>query len=157
VSAVVKFNKPLSVKEERFVEFVAIHGLSYAAAARQADMGETGSVIAARPHVAAAIAEQRANNAQKMELTRDKILQGIMDAIKRAEIIGEPMTEIAGWREAAKISGFYEAPKDKRELTDKQQRFLQMIQELPEEQLLAMLAKDVNIIDGDPVKKADSD
>lgn len=154
MNKVVAIHKPLTPKEQLFVENVAVHNMSDAAAARHAGFSYTGagSEVSSRPHVMAAIREQRAINAQKLEVTREKILAGMQEAIERAKLYGEPMTEIAGWREIAKICGFYETPADKKTLTDKQQLFMKYIQELPEEQLLALMAKDVNVIEHEPPK-----
>lgn len=40
-----------------------------------------------------------------MGITRDDVLHGIKDAIGRAQIMGEPATEIMGWEKIAKIAG----------------------------------------------------
>jgi hypothetical protein len=42
---------------------------------------------------------------QAINLTKADVAQGIYDAIGRAKIIGEPMTEIVGWRDLAKLLG----------------------------------------------------
>lgn len=155
----IKHHKPLTEIEERFVFNVAVAGMSDAAAARHAGAKGTGagSDLSTRPHVIAAIRAQKQTNARKMEMTRDKIIEGLAEAIEHAKLYAEPASEIAGWREIAKITGFYDAPVKKKELSEKQERFLQLIQEMDEGDIINMLAKDVggNVIDADSTPETD--
>lgn len=146
---------PLNTKEERFVENVALYGMNDSQAARHAGIGRD---VATRPHVIAALAEMRAANAQKMEMTRDKVLAGLSDAIERAKLMGEPLTEIAGWREVAKVAGLYDTKPAGKDLTDKQKKFLDQIQSMSDEDLALLTSKDVSLIDGrtGKVEKASS-
>lgn len=138
--------EPLTVKEEKFVENVVLYGMTAAAAARHAQCQPT---VAYKPTVIAAIAAMRAENAAKMEVTRDKVLNGLQDAIERARVMGEPLTEIAGWREVAKVAGLYDSKPAGKDLTDKQKHFLDKISEMSDEELTMLTAKPVGaLIDG---------
>ncbi len=149
------YRKPLSVKEEAFLHAHIVLRMPMTAAARHAGMsGTSGSEVVARPHVALAARELRSQIAESMKMTREKIQEGLLEAIDIARTMSEPMTMVASWREIAKMTGFDKPENTGGQLTPKQERFLQLIQELPEEQLLEMCAKDVNYIDAEVTETA---
>lgn len=41
-----------------------------------------------------------------LEITRDDVIHGMREAVDRARLLGEPMTEITGWEKIAKLLGF---------------------------------------------------
>lgn len=137
----------LTDQEWRFVEAHAIGNLS----ARQAmihagykyDTRDQAKLLA-KPHIAAAITECRKVNAEKLNITRDKVYTGLMDAIEQAKIMADPTAQIAGWREVAKIAGFYDAPVDEtKKMTDMQRAAMTRFKEMSDEDILLMLAKPV--------------
>lgn len=51
----------------------------------------------------------RAELNSRINLSKEDVIRGMHDAIGRARIMSEPMTEIVGWEKIAKLMG-YEAP-----------------------------------------------
>lgn len=61
------------------------------------------------PKVAAELARLRAEAAKNTDMTKEKVIAGILEAIDLAKVMADPQGMIAGYRELAKILG-YNAP-----------------------------------------------
>lgn len=96
----------LADDEANFVYNVEILNLPTKKAADLAGM--PASKIYA-PHVKQARDLVRAELNSRVNISKDDVVRGMRDAIGRAQILGEPMTEIVGWEKIAKLLG-YEAP-----------------------------------------------
>ena len=79
---------------------------------------------------------------ERLEITRDDILKGLLAAFQVAREQGEPVAMVAACREVGRMLGYYE-PKMvvKRELSTNQTELKRRIREMSEEDLLAILAK----------------
>lgn len=64
----------------------------------------------AYPHIVQARETLKRALRASMGITKDDVVFGIRDAIGRAQLLGEPGTEILGWEKIAKLLG-YESPK----------------------------------------------
>lgn len=88
------------------------------------------------PPVRDLINAKKRENAYMLGLTRDKVLEGMMEAVNQAKILADPLTQIAGWREIAKVCGFY-APEVKRvELGEGAKTYLARLEQMSDEELL---------------------
>ncbi|MCA9232186.1 MAG: hypothetical protein KDA57_16175 [Planctomycetales bacterium] len=96
----------LTQDEMDFVYNVEVLGLPQRKAAVMAGM-PLNKVTAA--HVKQARATVRAEINGSAQITKDDIVTGMRDAIDRARILADPMTEIVGWEKIAKLLG-YDAP-----------------------------------------------
>jgi hypothetical protein len=96
----------LADDEANFVYNVEILNLPTKKAADLAGM-EAHKIYA--PHVKQAREVVRAELNSRVNISKDDVVRGMRDAIGRAQILGEPMTEIVGWEKIAKLLG-YEAP-----------------------------------------------
>lgn len=100
-----------------------------------------------QPSVKQMLSAEYRKNAFMLGLTRDDVLEGMVYAIDQAKVLGDPMSQISGWREVAKICGYY-APEVKRiELGVKAQAYMQRLEQLGDDELLKLAEGD--IIDGD--------
>lgn len=137
----------LTDQEWRFIEAHAVGNLSVRAAMKHAGYAYTTAdqtKLLAKPHIQAAIAECHKVNADRLKITREKVYTGLMDAIDQAKIMADPTAQIAGWREVAKIAGFYDAPVDEtKKMTDMQRAAMTRFKEMSDEDILVMLAKPV--------------
>lgn len=61
------------------------------------------------PHVVAAREDIRKHIRGKLAVSREDVLQGLLDARQRAQHLSEPITEIAAWDRIIKMMG-YDAP-----------------------------------------------
>lgn len=103
------------------------------------------------PKITQSLLAERAKNAYMIGMTRDKVLQGMLDAVTDAKILADPMSQIAGWREIAKICGFYAPEVRQIQLTGPTARVLERMQELSDEELLQIAQSDV--IDVEAIEK----
>jgi hypothetical protein len=99
----------LTVKQERFVAEYLVCDNAAEAARRAGYSVNCAKVTACRMLTKAnlrdAIAEKRADLAQKIELSQGVVLAGIIGAISVARKEGDPGTVLRGWMAVAKITG----------------------------------------------------
>jgi hypothetical protein len=146
-------DKPLNEKEHAFVQHRAT-GLNKTASARLAGFSQPskdGALVEQRPHVATALAREQALYLQASSVKRKDVIDGIVEAIERAKLKGEPMTEIAGWREIAKICGHYAPEVKKVQLSVSAQKLQSQYEEMSDEDLLELASADgaTRLIEGE--------
>lgn len=84
---------------------------------------------------------------QRMEITREDVLNGMKTAIDDAQVLGDPNAQIKGWTEIGKILGYYAPKKQELSLDSDAQALLSRLQDLPTEKLLELAGPDA--IEGD--------
>lgn len=82
------------------------------------------------------ILDTREAMAKRYEVTKDRVVRGMVDAIERAQQLGEPNTELSGWKELAKMHGYYEPTTHNIKISTDQEELRRQIQEMTREQLL---------------------
>lgn len=106
----------MTPRQERFVREYLIDRNGAAAAVRAGYSPHTARQIAyellTRPNVAEAVRRGEAQIATKAQLAREEVVRGLLAAIDMARVQGDPAAMIAGWREIAKMCGYY-APERK--------------------------------------------
>lgn len=103
----------LTPRQLAFVEAFSIDG-NAARAARAAGYAEgSAKVVACRltkdNRIAAEIAKRRAANAHKLEITKEKVLLQLVEAINVARDQQNPVAMISGCSQLAKLCGFYDS------------------------------------------------
>ena len=99
--------------EYQFAANIAM-GMSQSAAARAAGINASkGSELMKREDIQRCIIDQTKQIQKDLIISRNDVLQGLKEAIEDAKLQGEPMPQIAGWREIGKIVGVY-APEEKK-------------------------------------------
>lgn len=93
------------------------------------------------PSITEALAAERTKNALIVGYTRREVLEGIAEAIDQAKTLADPMAQIAGWREVAKICGYYAPEVKKIELTHQHKRKLSELEQLSDQELLEIALK----------------
>jgi Terminase small subunit len=100
----------------RFVQEYLVDRNGAAAAVRAGYSKRTARQIAhellTRPDVAEAVREGEAEIAAKAQLSRAKVMHGFQEAIEVGRSRADASAMISGWREIAKLCGFY-APERK--------------------------------------------
>ena len=106
----------MNARQARFVQEYLIDRNGAAAAIRAGYSPRTARQIAyeilTRPDVAEAVGQGEARLAAEAELSRAATLKGFQEAIEIARLRSDPSAMIAGWREIAKMCGYY-APERK--------------------------------------------
>lgn len=102
----------LTPRQRLFVdEYVLCNNASEAA--RRAGYSEkTAGAIATenlqKPAIRQAIEALRSDNAARLDLTRQDVLAGILEAIEMARVMADPAAMLAGYRDLARMCGFNE-------------------------------------------------
>lgn len=96
----------LTNEEASFVYNVEVLQMPVNLAASQARM-PLGRAVS--PHIVQARETLKAELRRTTGITKEDCVYGMRDAVDRARILGEPMTEIVGWEKIAKLMG-YDAP-----------------------------------------------
>lgn len=120
------------------------------------DSKEYGVALMANPKLRQALINEQVKNAVMLGLTRDQVLQGMMDAVDQAKTMADPVAQIAGWREIAKICGFYAPEVKKIELTGGAKRVVDRMQQLSDKELFEIAnATDIDFVEASDAGKAD--
>lgn len=101
----------LPARQAQFVEEYSISHNGAGAAVRAGYSRRSAKVTAARlltkANVRTALAVREAENARALAVTRERVLAEVRVAISIAALNGDAMAMIAGWREVAKLCGYY--------------------------------------------------
>ena len=106
----------MTPKQRAFAEQYVLDHCGAAAAVRAGyapkAARQTACELLSKPEVWALVAEHEADAERSLGLTRERVIAEIKRAIALAREQGNPAAQIAGWREIAKICGYY-APERK--------------------------------------------
>lgn len=103
---------------------------------------------ASQPHVIEARRLARNAMSGQLEITREDVINGMRDAISRARILDEPMTEIVGWEKIAKLLGFEPTKRVDINLTASIDATSSHVRRLPDAELIRLAGAD-GIIDAE--------
>lgn len=158
--ALVDPNKPLTEKQKLFVKFWA-QGESILSASIKAgysDGGTMGYRLARMPQIVAIYEKEKAAYEESVGMTRKKVMEGFLDGIEMARLLAEPANVIAGWREIAKMCGYYEPVKKTVEVNLNGNLLVERVNRLTDAELLEFLQetarKEIEAADGDDEEAA---
>lgn len=138
-------NKPLTEKAKLFVKFWA-QGESIPSASARAGYGDGATYaykLARFPQAVALYNEEKRLYEEASQMTRKKVMDGLLEGIEMAKLMAEPASVINGWKTVGQMCGYFEPVKKKVEITVKGQIAMQKMELLSDEQLLAMLTNDL--------------
>lgn len=132
----------MTAKQQKFVVEYLVDGNGTAAAVR-AGYGRAGARVAAfralrNDNVAVQIGARQAADAARLGVAREDVLQGLLGAIESAQAQVNPMAQIAGWREVAKMLGFYAPERQRLELSADGSAEWRRLEAMSDEELLTM-------------------
>jgi hypothetical protein len=142
----------LTERQQLFVNAVARDGMNFNAALRQAgysDSPGTRNSIVGNAKIQHAIAIEKAKYAQASQMTKKKVIDGFLEAIDMARIKADPIVMVAGWREVAKMCGFYEPTRHKLEVSVNGQVVIHKLQQLDDTELLRLAEGDTDALEGE--------
>lgn len=99
--------------------------------------------------IADIIASHIANSRMEAKYTRDKVMQGIEEAIDMGKMIADPSSMIRGYQEINKMQGYYAPETKELILSEDTAGKLDQIAQLSEAELLARLGKNSAYIDAE--------
>lgn len=101
----------LTTRQARFVQEYLVDGNGAAAAVRAGYSERSAKAIAAenltKPDLQNAIKARQQADAVRLSLERADVLAGLKAAIDQAKAQSNPAAMISGWREIAKMMGYY--------------------------------------------------
>ncbi len=110
MAEVISPDKPLTEKQKLFVQYWA-QGDSLTSAGMRAGYSEGGMKIVYRmakmPNVLALKSQYELKWEEANQMSRKRVMDGMLESIEMAKLMAEPASMIAGWREIGKICGYY--------------------------------------------------
>lgn len=137
--------------ERKFVENFAF-GMTQSQAARVAGYAnpfERAKELLRKPHIIAAIDVLRTQNAERIDVSRKDVLEGMKEAIDMARSLQDPVAMIAGWREIAKVCGHYEPTRKQVDISINGHVALQKLEQLPDADLMKLIEAEVIEVEDD--------
>lgn len=132
----------MTPKQKRFVEEYALDHNGARAAVRAGYAARSTKVTASRlltkANVREALAVSQRQVAQRLEIDRQQVLEGLLEGIELARAQCNAMGMLVGWREIGKMCGFYAPEKKAVVITELTQREISKFEGLSDEELLAI-------------------
>lgn len=138
----------LSEREQMFLYQLELVGLSAKRAAEVSGVPNPYALLK-RPNIVAAREKYREVANGRTDFTRDDVIAGFKKAIDQAYVLADPMAQIAGWREIAKIKGYDKTPQVNINLKGDLTAVQQQLQGMSTEQLLELAGRQMDFIDAD--------
>ena len=101
---------------------------------------QTGSDLLSNPYIRSMVTQKEAEAAERLAVTRERVIAELAKAIDVAREQRNPMAMIAGWREISKICGYYAPEKQRIELSVGDWRIRSQFEAMTDAELLAVLA-----------------
>lgn len=112
-AAMVPADKPLTTQQRLFVQHWAKGETIPNAMARAGynDQPSYGYRMAKMPNILALYNEEKAKYEEAAQMTRQRVMDGLLEAVELAKLMAEPATMVSGWREIGKMCGYFEPKK----------------------------------------------
>ena len=135
----------LSHRQEKFVEHYSLCGNAAEAARLAGYSARSAKVQACRltndNRVIAEIAKRRRAYQQELQITKDDVVVGLLNAIQLAKEQQNPSAMISGFSQVAKLCGFYEPDVSRIEISDESLRLRHQFAAMSDDELLAVIAR----------------
>lgn len=139
----------LSPAQQRYVD-LRLQGLTMAAAARAAGYSDDRGELKSHPVIVELINAGRVNFGKQVGMTREKILEGLEEAIDLARIKGDPASMVAGWREVAKVTGHHAPKQSEIKVTHTGTvNVAQQLQKMSDDELLQLIQQPTDSLEGE--------
>lgn len=142
-AALVDINKPLTDKQKLFVRLWA-QGESITSASVRAGYSD-GATYAYRmvnmPNVLALYHQEKAAYEEASQMTRKKVMDGLLEAVEMAKLMAEPATMVSGWREIGKMCGYYAPVEHKMKIDVTGNIVIDRLNSMSDTELLEVISK----------------
>lgn len=109
MAKVISPDKPLTDKQKAFVKFWA-EGDSITNASVRAGYNDNAAIayrMVKMPNILALKAKYEAEWQETRQMTREKVMDGVLESIEMAKLMAEPATMIQGWKTIGQLCGFF--------------------------------------------------
>lgn len=136
-------DKPLTEKQKLFVKFWAEGDSIPAASARAgyADGAQMAYRMVYMPNVLKLKAQYEAKYEAESQMSRKKVMDGLLEAIDMAKLMAEPATMISGWTAVAKMCGYMAPVEHKVKVDVTGNVTMQTLTAMTDAELLEMIEK----------------
>lgn len=134
----------LTAKQARFVHEYLIDGNGAAAAVRAGYSEKTAKAIACelltKPDLRALIREKQAELSASLEITREGVIRGFLEAFEMARTDRNPAVMVSAASSIAKLLGLYAAETKRIELSAEGQGAIRRVEAMTDAELAQMIA-----------------
>jgi len=102
-----------------------------------------------KPRVQAALHFAYQKYAKAAQITRKKVMDGLLESIEMAKIQSDPGVMVAGWREIGKMCGFYAPEVKKIDISITTKRVVDQLETLTDDDLLKLVDEGSQVIEGE--------
>ena len=103
---------------------------------------QMGSENLTKPDIRAAVAEHEQATARKLELEREKVLAGLLEAVEVARAQGDPGAMVRAWSEVARVCGYHAPDRAVKVHVDvAMKRTIAALETLPDAELMALVTE----------------
>ncbi len=145
-------DRPLTTKMKEFVKFWA-QGESILSAAIRAGYNDGGTYayrLAKDPAILKIYHREKEAYAAAVGMTRQKVMEGLLEAVEMAKIQADPTAMIAGWREVGKMCGYYEPVKKQIDVNITGNVVMERLNKLSDAELLKLIETETaNALEGE--------
>lgn len=138
-------NKPLTEKAKLFVKYWA-QGESIPTASARAGYGD-GATYAYRlvrmPNVLKLYNEEKRLYEEAAQMTRKKVMDGLLEGIEMAKLVSEPSSVITGWKTIGQMCGYFEPVKRRIDINVSGELALSQMNRLSDAELLRLIQQGV--------------
>lgn len=149
----------LTPKQAAYVEARSngMNIIQAAQAAGYANPDVSGYAVERSPAIAAEIQKAFKRNERKADMSKKKVMDGMLYAIDQAKILADPTAQIAGWREIAKMCGYYEAKKVQVDISVSAKRIFSQFETMSDAELLRIAETEIIDVDATDLGVTDGD
>jgi len=98
--------------------------------------------------VMAAIKEEQAKHEKVADISRKKVMDGLLETVQIAKDSQEPMAMVGAWREIARICGYYAPEKKQIDISVNGQVHISRLENMSDEELLKVI--DGEVVEDEP-------
>lgn len=123
----------------KVIEAVAVMGMTAAEAASYAGVSEGGvRKMLADERVKKHIADMQQAASARLQVTREDVTRGILQAIEDARMLGEPASQIRGWEAIAKMQGYNAPERHIHEIPEDTREYIEMLRTASDSDLMRL-------------------
>lgn len=141
----------LTDMQREFVKHV-VKGASPVQAARAAGFKQPefqGHELIRKPHIQDAVRYAYKRHEKVADVSRKRVMDGLLEAIEIAKIQADAQNMVAGWREIGRMCGYYAPEVKKIEVNVTAKRVISQLETLSDEDLLRMVEENAQVIEGE--------
>lgn len=139
-------------KRLKAIEAVCVHGMNKREAAAFCGLKtRTLNRLLEDPRVKQYMQDMQQAHAKRLNVKREQVIQGYLDAIEHAKATNEPAVEIRGWEAIAKMQGYNAPDRVLHDLSDDAKRLVEEMKDMDDSQV-AQLAEQDDLLELKPGK-----